>query len=60
MIGNNENGNLLSEVVMKSKVKDDSNVNKNVTSTLLMPLKNCLEQFEYLENKHQIISKLPR
>jgi hypothetical protein len=24
----------------------------------MKPLKNCLEQFEMLENKHQIISKL--
>jgi hypothetical protein len=47
----------------KFKAHDDSNAHsnviKNISNNLLKPLKHCLEQFEHLENKHQIISKLP-
>ncbi len=35
-------------------VKDDSNLQPSYSK----PLKSCLENFEFLENKHQIISKL--
>jgi hypothetical protein len=44
---------VLTNIPNSQKLKEETSPN------YLKPLKGCLDQFEFLENKHSIISKLP-